>query len=69
MNIVTARLCTDAYFCVCYESGGRFTDATSTMTYHSSPQTYFQTVEPNCNAMLCPPYDDEKELTCAVCTR
>ena len=26
-------------------------------------------VEPSCNGLSCPPYDDEKELTCAVCTR
>ena len=26
-------------------------------------------VEANCNGMLCPPYDPQKELTCAVCTK
>ena len=35
----------------------------------SDPKDYFQLIEPSCNGMLCPPYDDEKELTCAVCTR
>ena len=29
----------------------------------------FHTVEANCNGMLCPPYDPQKELTCAVCTK
>ena len=35
----------------------------------SSPQVHFYLVEPSCNSLSCPPYDDEKELTCAVCTR
>ena len=26
-------------------------------------------VEATCNSLSCPPYDSEKELTCAVCTR
>ena len=29
----------------------------------------FHHVEANCNGMLCPPYDPQKELTCAVCTK
>ena len=29
----------------------------------------FQHVEASCNGMLCPPYDPQKELTCAVCTK
>ena len=28
----------------------------------------FNHVEASCNGMACPPYDDEKELTCVVCT-
>ena len=28
----------------------------------------FYHVEASCNGMACPPYDDEKELTCVVCT-
>ena len=31
--------------------------------------TLFDHVEASCNGMACPPYDDEKELTCVVCTR
>ena len=29
----------------------------------------FYHVEASCNGMLCPPYDPQKELTCAVCTK
>jgi len=29
----------------------------------------FYHVEANCNGMACPPYDPQKELTCAVCTK
>ena len=28
----------------------------------------FNHVEASCNGMACPPYDEEKELTCVVCT-
>ena len=28
----------------------------------------FYHVEANCNGLLCPPYDPQKELTCVVCT-
>ena len=26
-------------------------------------------VKANCNRMLCPPYNPQKELACAVCTK
>jgi len=29
----------------------------------------FYHIEANCNGMACPPYDPQKELTCAVCTK
>ena len=29
----------------------------------------FHHVEASCNGILCPPYDTERELTCAVCTK
>ena len=29
----------------------------------------FYNIEAACNGILCPPYDPEKELTCAVCTK
>ena len=35
----------------------------------SDPTAFFHPVEPHCNSLSCPPYDAEKELTCAVCTR
>ena len=35
----------------------------------NNPITFFEIVEPYCNGLSCPPYDDEKELTCTVCTR
>ena len=36
---------------------------------YSDPRALLYLVEPNCNGLACPPYDAEKELTCAVCTR
>ena len=35
----------------------------------SNPRAFFVLVEPYCNGLSCPPYNAEKELTCAVCTR
>ena len=29
----------------------------------------FYHVEPRCGSLPCPPYEKEKEMTCAVCTR
>ena len=29
----------------------------------------FYHVEATCNGLPCPPYDTQKELTCAVCTK
>ena len=29
----------------------------------------FYNVEASCNGLPCPPYDPQKELTCAVCTK
>ena len=29
----------------------------------------FHHVEPRCGSLPCPPYDQQKEMTCAVCTR
>ena len=26
-------------------------------------------VEPRCGSLPCPPYEEEKEMTCAVCTK
>ena len=30
---------------------------------------FFYHVEPRCGSLPCPPYEEEKEMTCAVCTR
>ena len=35
----------------------------------NSDGALFYHVEASCNGMLCPPYDPQKELTCAVCTK
>ena len=35
----------------------------------NSPTAFFDLVEPFCNGLSCAPYDDEKEVTCVVCTR
>ena len=34
---------------------------------HNGALFYF--VEPRCGSLPCPPYDQQKEMTCAVCTR
>ena len=39
---------------------GSVSNANGALFYH---------VEASCNGMLCPPYDAQKELTCAVCTK
>ena len=35
----------------------------------STDGALFYHVEANCSGMACPPYDPQKELTCAVCTK
>ena len=32
-------------------------------------EAFFFHVEPRCGSLPCPPYEPEKEVTCAVCTR
>ena len=39
---------------------GGFTDQNGVIFYH---------VEPRCGSLPCPPYEEQKEVTCAVCTR
>ena len=36
---------------------------------NSTDGALLYTVEASCNGMACPPYDPQKELTCAVCTK
>jgi len=38
-------------------------------TVSNTDGAMFYHVEANCNGMACPPYDPQKELTCAVCTK
>ena len=35
----------------------------------STDGALFYHVEATCNGLPCPPYDTQKELTCAVCTK
>ena len=35
----------------------------------SEDGAHFYHVEPRCGSLPCPPYEEEKEMTCAVCTR
>ena len=39
---------------------GEIADSNAALFYH---------VEATCNGILCPPYDTQRELTCAVCTK
>ena len=38
--------------------------------YHNNPRSNNpHHVEASCDGLLCPPYDEEKEITCVVCTK
>ena len=52
-----------------YECVDKDPESIPGLNSHSSPLAYFFLVEPYCNGLSCPPYDAEKELTCAVCTQ
>ena len=52
-----------------YECVDKNPESVPGLNGHSSPTAFFLLVEPQCNGLSCPPYDAEKELTCAVCTR
>ena len=52
-----------------YECVDKDPESISGLNSGNSPRAFFNLVEPYCNGLSCPPYDDEKELTCAVCTR
>ena len=34
----------------------------------ANPRAFFEPLEPSCVGFSCPPYNEEKELTCVVCT-
>ena len=40
-----------------------------TGTYYNHDGAYLSFVEGRCETLLCPPYEETKELTCAVCTK
>ena len=52
-----------------YECVDKTPESVPGLNAYSDPRAFFQLVEPYCNGLSCPPYDSEKELTCAVCTR
>ena len=51
-----------------YECFDKSPDSIPGTASNTNPTTIFH-VEANCNGMACPPYDPQKELTCAVCTK
>ena len=58
-----------AYHRTMYECVDKDPESVAELNSASDPRAFFQLVEPNCNGLSCSPYDDEKELTCVVCTR
>ena len=52
-----------------YECVDRDPESVPGLNVYSAPLSHFYIVEPYCNGLSCAPYDDEKELTCVVCTR
>ena len=53
-----------------YECVDRDPESVPGLNSGRNPTAFFQIVEPYCtNGLSCPPYNAEKELTCAVCTR
>ena len=52
-----------------YECVDKDPESVPELNSGSDPRALFHLVEPYCNGLSCPPYDAEKELTCAVCTR
>ena len=58
----------NSYYGIMYECVDQNPD-TVPGSASSTDGALFYHVEANCNGMACPPYDPEKELTCAVCTK
>ena len=52
-----------------YECVDKTPESVPGLNARNSPLCHFYSVEPYCSGLSCPPYDVEKELTCAVCTR
>ena len=51
-----------------YECVDKNPDSASGGASDNDPALFYH-VEANCNGLACPPYDPQKELTCAVCTK
>ena len=58
-----------SYHRTMYECVDKDPESVPGLNSGSDPRAFFQSVQPYCNGLSCAPYDDEKELTCAVCTR
>ena len=52
-----------------YECVDKDPESVPGLNAYSNPRAILYLVEPQCNGLSCPPYDPEKELICAVCTR
>ena len=52
-----------------YECVDKDAESVAGLNAASDPRAIFYLVEPYCNGLSCPPYDEEKELTCIICTR
>ena len=52
-----------------YECDDKDPESVPGLNAVNNPRTLFHMVEPLCNGLSCAPYDDEKELTCVLCTR
>ena len=56
------------HYCSMYECVDKNPDSVPGSAAGTQSASFHQ-VEAHCNGMLCPPYDPQKELTCAVCTK
>ena len=52
-----------------YECIDKDPESVPGLNAHSDPEVSIEPNEAYCNGFSCPPYDAQKELTCAVCTR
>ena len=56
------------HYCTMYECVDKNPDSVPGTASSTNPAMFYN-VEANCNGMACPPYNSQKELTCAVCTK
>ena len=52
-----------------YECVDKDPESVFGLNAYNTPLAHFYLVVPYCSGLSCAPYDDEKELTCVVCTR